>query len=84
MLDSELEARLQTIGVEVMLRLGLDPHRWRKYLDLLEEEVMRHEVRKTLARLEEPEFEPLEMMRGDTNNDDEGMDCTWKTTTPNC
>jgi hypothetical protein len=44
MLDDELAERLQTIGMEVMMRLGLDPHRYRKYLDLLESEVIRHKL----------------------------------------
>jgi len=81
MLDDELAARLQTIGVEVMLRLGLYPHRWRKWLGLLEEEVMRHEIRKTLAHMDSPEYEePLAMMT-DNNDDDESLeDCTWKRT----
>jgi hypothetical protein len=81
MRDNELEARLQIIGVEVMLRLGLDPHRWRKYLGLLEEEVMRHEIRKTLARMEEPEFEPLEpVLHKDDDDDAELEECVWKKT----
>jgi hypothetical protein len=71
MLDDALAARLAEIGTEVMLRLGLDPHRYRKYLDLLEAEVIRHEIKKVLAHRDTPDYEPLEMMQGDEGDDEE-------------
>jgi hypothetical protein len=86
MLDDAMAARIKEIGVEVCMRLGLDVHPYKKYHELLESEIVKWETRKVLARMEQSydaqPYEPMGMIT-DKNDDDEGMDCTWKATTPN-
>jgi hypothetical protein len=64
MLDDVFEELLERIGVEVCQRIGVDAARWKKYLPTFEDETIRWETRKVLARLDasydREDFEPLE------------------------
>jgi hypothetical protein len=76
MLDEELATRIERIGHEVCIRLGLEPAKYKKYLGLFEKMIIKNEIKKVLAMMDNPEteFEPLD----NPMLTDEGDDEEWK------
>jgi len=79
MIDDSFSELIERVGVEVCQRIGVEAARWKKYLMLIEEELVRSETRKVLARLDasydrEDHFEPLEPVPH-RDDDDEDEPC---------
>ena len=75
MIDDAFSELLERIGVEVCHRIGVSAERWKKYLPTFEDECIRWETRRVLARLDasydREDFEPLEPVLCEQLDEDE-------------
>jgi len=46
--DGDFAARVESAGRQVCARLGIDPARWKEYSSVVEEELVRHEIKSLL------------------------------------